>query len=235
MKRLLMELGGKGAALVLADADVPGAIRNIMSVWAFHSGQICTAPTRVIAHRSIYQELVDGLAAAAGMLTTGDPLDPSTVVGPVISGAHRERVESMIASGQSEGAHIVVDGRRPEHLDVGFFVAPTLLAECRNDMYVVREEVFGPVIVVVPFDDEEEGIAISNDSSYGLYDYVFSTDTSRAYQVARQLRAGNVGINTTGRNPHTPFGGFKMSGVGRDGTHFGIEAYSELQSIVWPA
>jgi phenylacetaldehyde dehydrogenase len=235
MKRLLMELGGKGAALVLADADIPGAIRNIMSVWAFHSGQICTAPTRVVAHRSVYQELVDGLAAAAGMLTTGDPLDPSTVVGPVISGAHRDRVESMIASGESEGAHIVVDGRRPRHLDTGFFVAPTLLAECRNDMYVVREEVFGPVIVVVPFDDEEEGIAISNDSSYGLYDYVFSTDTSRAYQVARQLRAGNVGINTTGRNPHTPFGGFKMSGVGRDGTHFGIEAYSELQSIVWPA
>jgi phenylacetaldehyde dehydrogenase len=235
MKRLLMELGGKGAALVLADADIPGAIRNIMSVWAFHSGQICTAPTRVIAHRSVYQELVDGLAVAAGMLTTGDPLDPSTVVGPVISGAHRDRVESMIASGQDEGAHIVVDGRRPEHLDTGFFVAPTLLAECRNDMYVVREEVFGPVIVVVPFDDEEEGIAISNDSSYGLYDYVFSTDTARAYQVARRLRAGNVGINTTGRNPYTPFGGFKMSGVGRDGTHFGIEAYSELQSIVWPA
>lgn len=169
------------------------------------------------------------------MLITGDPLDPSTVVGPVISEAHRDRVESMIASGESDGAEVVVDGRRPEHLERGFFVAPTLLAECRNDMYVVREEVFGPVIVVVPFDDEEEGIAISNDTSYGLYDYVFSTDTARAYQVARRLRAGNVGINTTGRNPHTPFGGFKMSGVGRDGSQFGIEAYSELQSIVWPA
>jgi acyl-CoA reductase-like NAD-dependent aldehyde dehydrogenase len=187
----------------------------------------------VIAHRSVYQELVDGLAAAAGLLTTGDPLDPATVVGPVISGAHRDRVESMIASGESDGAHVVVDGRRPEHLERGFFVAPTLLAECRNDMYVVREEVFGPVIVVVPFDDEEEGIAISNDSSYGLYDYVFSTDTARAYQVARRLRAGNVGINTTGRNPHTPFGGFKMSGVGRDGGDFGILAYSEPQAIIW--
>ena len=124
MKRLLMELGGKGAALVLADADVPVAVRNIMSVWAFHSGQICTAPTRVIAHRSVYQELVDGLAAAAGMLITGDPLDPSTVVGPVISEAHRDRVESMIASGESDGAEVVVDGRRPEHLERGLSSPP---------------------------------------------------------------------------------------------------------------
>ncbi|HUZ10171.1 MAG TPA: aldehyde dehydrogenase family protein [Acidimicrobiales bacterium] len=235
MKRLLMELGGKGAALVLADADLPNAVRNIMSVWAFHSGQICTAPTRVVAHRSIYHELVDGLAAAAGLLTTGDPLDPATVVGPVISAAQRDRIESMIASGADAGADVVVDGRRPEHLTKGFFVAPTLLAGCRNDMHVVREEIFGPVVVVVPVDDEEEGIAVSNDTSYGLYDYVFSRDTARAYQVARRLRAGNVGINTSGRNPGTPFGGFKMSGVGRDGARFGMEAYSELQSIVWPA
>jgi phenylacetaldehyde dehydrogenase len=235
MKRLLMELGGKGAAVVLADADIPTAVRNIVSVWAFHSGQICTAPTRVVAHRSIYQELVDGLAAAAAFLPTGDPLDPSTVVGPVISDVARNRIESMIASGKDDGAEIVVDGRRPEHLDKGYFVAPTLLAECRNDMFVVREEIFGPVIVVVPFDDEEEGIAIANDSDYGLYDYVFSKDTARAYEVGRRLRAGNIGINTTGRNPYTPFGGFKMSGVGRDGNKFGIEAYSELQSLVWSA
>jgi acyl-CoA reductase-like NAD-dependent aldehyde dehydrogenase len=235
MKRLLMELGGKGAALVLADADIPTAVRNIISVWTFHSGQICTAPTRVVAHRSIYQELVDGLAAAAAFLPTGDPLDPKTVVGPVISSPQRDRIEAMIASGKNDGAEIIVDGRRPSHLEKGFFVAPTLLAECRNDMHIVREEIFGPVIVVVPFDTEEEGIAISNDSSYGLYDYVFSKDTARGYEVARQLRAGNVGVNTVGRNANTPFGGFKMSGVGRDGNHFGMEAYSELQSIVWPA
>jgi acyl-CoA reductase-like NAD-dependent aldehyde dehydrogenase len=188
-----------------------------------------------VAHRSIYQELVDGLAAAAAFLPTGDPLDPKTVVGPVISSPQRDRIESMIASGKDDGAEIIVDGRRPSHLEKGFFVAPTLLAECRNDMHVVREEIFGPVIVVVPFDTEEEGIAISNDSTYGLYDYVFSKDTARAYEVARQLRAGNVGVNTVGRNANTPFGGFKMSGVGRDGNHFGMEAYSELQSIVWPA
>ncbi len=235
MKRLLLELGGKGAALVLADADIPTAIRGIASVWAFHSGQICTAPTRVVAHRSIYQELVDGLAQVARSLPTGDPLDPSTVVGPVISGVQRDRIESMIASGKDDGADVVVDGRRPAHLEKGYFVAPTLLAECNNDMHVVRNEIFGPVVVVVPFDDEDEGIAISNDSPYGLYDYVFSKDTHRAYQIARRLRAGNVGVNTTGRNPHTPFGGFKMSGVGRMDGKYGMHTYSELQSVVWPS
>jgi acyl-CoA reductase-like NAD-dependent aldehyde dehydrogenase len=235
MKRLLLELGGKGAALVLADADLPTAIRSITSVWAFHSGQICTAPTRVVVHRSLYQELVDGLAQAARSLPTGDPLDPATVVGPVISGVQRDRIEAMIASGRDDGAEVVVDGRQPQHLEKGYFVAPTLLAECHNDMHVVRNEIFGPVVVVVPFDDEDEGIAISNDSSYGLYDYVFSKDTPRAYAVARRLRAGNVGINTTGRNTHTPFGGFKMSGIGRMDGKWGMHTYSELQSIVWPS
>jgi acyl-CoA reductase-like NAD-dependent aldehyde dehydrogenase len=235
MKRLLMELGGKGAALVLHDADIPTAVRGISSVWAFHSGQICTAPTRVVVHRSLYQELVDALAQVAKVLPTGDPLDTKTVVGPVISGVQRDRIESMIAGGKDDGAEIVVDGRRPEHLEKGYFVAPTLLAECTNDMFIVRNEIFGPVVVVVPFDDEEEGIAIANDSPYGLYDYVFSKDTVRAYAVAKRLRCGNVGVNTTGRNPHTPFGGFKMSGVGRMDGHFGMHTYSELQSIVWPS
>jgi acyl-CoA reductase-like NAD-dependent aldehyde dehydrogenase len=235
MKRLLMELGGKGAALVLEDADIPTAVRGIASVWAFHSGQICTAPTRVVVHRSLYQQLVDGLAQVAKSLQTGDPLDPTTVVGPVISGVQRDRIETMIASGLDDGAEAVVDGRRPDHLEKGFFVAPTLLAECNNDMNVVRNEIFGPVVVVVPFDDEEEGIAISNDSSYGLYDYVFSKDTVRAYEVAKRLRCGNVGVNTTARNAHTPFGGFKMSGVGRMDGKFGMHTYSEMQSIVWPA
>ena len=171
----------------------------------------------------------------AKVLPTGDPLDPSTVVGPVISGVQRDRIESMIAGGKDDGAEIVVDGRRPEHLEKGYFVAPTLLAECNNDMFIVRNEIFGPVVVVVPFDDEEEGIAIANDSPYGLYDYVFSKDSVRAYAVAKRLRCGNVGVNTTARNPHTPFGGFKMSGIGRMDGYFGMHTYSELQSIVWPS
>lgn len=234
MKRQLLELGGKGAGLVLHDADISKAIGALQSVWAFHSGQICTAPTRAIVHRSRYDELVSGLQAVAGHLRVGDPLSPDTIVGPVISAAQRDRIEHYVAAGLDEGAELVVDGRRPQHLDTGYYVAPTLLARCNPDMTPVKEEIFGPVIVVVPFDDEDEGIAIANGGEFGLYDYVFSQDSDRAYRVARQLRSGNVGINTAQRNHEAPFGGFKMSGVGRDGGDFGLHCYTEMQSIVWP-
>jgi acyl-CoA reductase-like NAD-dependent aldehyde dehydrogenase len=233
MKRLLLELGGKGACLVFDDADLTQAITNITSVWAFHSGQICTAPTRVIAQRGIYDQLVAGLAAAAGHLTVGDPLAKTTVVGPVISRQHRDRVEGYIASGRDEGGTIAAGGPRPE-MDTGFYVAPTLIADCKPGMTVVQEEIFGPVIVVVPVDDEDEAVSVANSTEFGLYDYVFSGDTGRAFAVAQQLRTGNVGINTAQRNHEMAFGGFKKSGVGRDGGRFGFHAYSELQSIVWP-
>ena len=233
MKRQLMELGGKGACIVFEDADLKAAIGGISSVWAFHSGQICTSPTRVIVHRSVYDHLVGGLTQAFGHLKVGDPLERDTVVGPVISSAHRDRIEGYIATGVSEGATIAAGGSRPD-MERGFYVAPTLLVDCTNQMTPVREELFGPVVVVVPFDDEDEAIAIANDSDYGLYSYVFSKDASRAWNVARRLRSGNVGINTMQRNNEAPFGGFKQSGVGRDGGRFGLYAYSELQSIVWP-
>ena len=233
MKRLLLELGGKGAAVVFDDADVKTAVSTIMSVWAFHSGQICTAPTRVLAQRGVYDQIVGGLKAAAGMLKVGDPLEPDTVLGPVISAPHRDRVESYVRAGADEGGTIVVGGARPD-MASGFYVAPTLIADCKAGMKVVQEEIFGPVVVVVPFDDEDEGVALANGTDFGLYDYVFSADTARAMRVARQLRSGNVGINTAQRNHEAPFGGFKLSGVGRDGGSFGLHAYSELQSIVWP-
>ena len=234
MKRLLLELGGKGAAIVCEDADVSKAIAALVSVWGFHSGQICTAPTRAIVHRSLHDQLVAGLEAVAPNLKIGVPEAADTVVGPLISGAHRDRVEGFITSGAAEGGELVVDGREPAGFDRGFYVGPTLLANCSNDMQVVREEIFGPVIVVVPYDTEEEAIAVANDSDYGLYDYVFSEDTSNAYGIAKQLECGNVGINTAQRNHESPFGGFKMSGIGRDGGDFGLHAYTELQSIVWP-
>ena len=232
MKRLLLELGGKGAALVLDDANIKTAVTALSSVWGFHSGQICTAPTRAIVHRSRYDELVSALAATAPMLKVGEPTAIDTVVGPVISSAQRERIEGYIASGVSQGATLVVDGRRPD-MARGFYVGPTLLADCRPEMTAVQEEIFGPVIVVVPFDDDEEGIAIANGTDFGLYDYVFSQNTERAFRMSKQLRSGNVGINTAQRNHDTPFGGFKMSGIGRDGGDFGLHAYTEMQSIVW--
>jgi phenylacetaldehyde dehydrogenase len=233
MKRLLMELGGKGACLVFDDADLGAAVTALVSVWAFHSGQICTAPTRAIVQRGVYDELVSRLAAAAPKLIVGDPTKADTVVGPVISAAHRDRIEGYVRTGVAEGAELLAGGERPA-TDKGFYAAPTLLAGCRNDMQVAREEIFGPVIVVVPFDDADEGVALANDSEYGLYDYVYSADTARAFRVAKQLRCGNVGINTAQRNHEAPFGGFKMSGIGRDGGEFGLHAYTEIQSIIWP-
>jgi acyl-CoA reductase-like NAD-dependent aldehyde dehydrogenase len=232
MKRLLLELGGKGAAIVFDDASLDSAVTGIASTWGFHSGQICTAPTRVLAQRGVYDQLVEKLAGVAGYLKVGDPLARETLVGPVISAAHRDRIESYVARGREDGAEVVVGGERPD-MDRGFYVAPTLLSGCAPDSKAVQEEIFGPVVAAMPFDDEDEAVELANGTSFGLYDYVWSGDGNRAMNVARQLRSGNVGLNTTQRNHEAPFGGFKMSGVGRDGGSFGLHAYSELQSIVW--
>ncbi|MHC6627791.1 aldehyde dehydrogenase family protein [Streptomyces globosus] len=243
MKRQLMELGGKGAAVVLDDADLDAAVAGIGTTFSFYSGQICTAPTRVVVHRSVYGELVERLAGYAAHLRIGHPAERGTVVGPVISAAHRDRVEAYVELGRKEGARLVHGGQRPavgpggaggRVRGRGFYVAPTLLADCTADMRVVREEVFGPVVSVVPFDGgEDEAVALANDSDYGLLSYVWSRDAARAFRVARRLRAGGVGVNTVGRNMEAPFGGFKRSGVGRDVGSYALHAYSEVQAIVW--
>ncbi|MFJ9706414.1 aldehyde dehydrogenase family protein [Streptomyces sp. NPDC101234] len=233
MKRQLMELGGKGAAVVFEDADVGSAVAGIGTTFSFYSGQICTAPTRVLVQRGLYDRLVEELAAYASRLKVGDPSEPGTVVGPLITAEHRARVEAYVELARKEGATVVAGGERPP-LERGFYLTPTLLADCTHDMRAVREEIFGPVVSVVPFDEEEEGIALANDSDYGLIDYVWSGDVARAFRVARRLRAGGVGVNTVGRNMEAPFGGFKKSGVGRDVGSYALHAYSEVQAIVWP-
>ena len=232
MKRLLLELGGKGAAIVFDDADLKNVISNVSSTWTFHSGQICTSPTRVVVQRGLYDELVGKLTAMAAHLKVGDPLERDTVVGPVISGAHRDRVEAMIRTATEEGATLATGGTRPD-IDTGFYVAPTLVVDATNAMTAAREEFFAPVITVIPFDTEDEAIAIANDSQYGLYNYVFTADSGKAMEVAKLLRSGNVGINTLQRNHEAAFGGFKYSGVGRDGGSWGLHAYSEMQTIMW--
>jgi phenylacetaldehyde dehydrogenase len=233
MKRLLLELGGKGAGVVFDDADVSTAVGAISSTWAFHSGQICTAPTRVLAQRGIHDQIVAGLQAAAARLKVGDPLAPDTVVGPVISAAQRDRIEAHVRSGVEEGATLLAGGSRPD-VSPGFYVAPTLLVDAKPGMRVVQEEIFGPVVVVLAFDDEDEAVALANSTEFGLNDYVFTADTARGLRVARQLRSGSVAINTAQQSPEAAFGGFKQSGVGRDRGSFALHAYSELQSIVWP-
>ena len=233
MKRLLMELGGKGAMVMTEDCNVDAAVGGIASVWGFHSGQICTAPTRVICHKDIYQETIDKLTAVAGMLKVGDAMEKDTIVGPVITEVHRGRVETFIEEAKKEGANLVCGGERPDL--PGYFVAPALLADCTADMHAVKEEIFGPVVSVVPHEGDDHAIALANDSEYGLFSYVFSGNTSRGYEIARQIESGNVAINTVAPHMEAPFGGFKMSGVGRDRGVWGLQAYSEIQSVNWPS
>lgn len=233
MKRLLMELGGKGALIMTEDCDVQAAVGGIASVWGFHSGQICTAPTRVICHKDIYESTVEALKAVSEFMTIGDARDEATLVGPVITETHRDRVEAFIKSGIDEGAEIVIGGDRPER--DGYFIAPTLLAGCSPDMHVVQEEAFGPVVVVMSHDTDEHAIELANQSDYGLFSYVYAGNTTRAYDIAQKLETGNVALNSVAPHMYAPFGGFKMSGIGRDRGRWGLEAYSEVQAINWPS
>lgn len=233
MKRLLMELGGKGALIMTEDCDVNAAVGGIASVWGFHSGQICTAPTRVICHRDVYDATVSALEATSAFMKVGDAREPDTLVGPVITETHRDRVEAFIQTGIDDGARVVVGGDRPER--DGYFVAPTLLADCTPDMHVVQEEAFGPVVVILPHDGDDHAVELANQSDYGLFSYVYSGNTTRAYDIAKRLETGNVALNSVAPHMYAPFGGFKMSGVGRDRGRWGLEAYSEIQAINWPS
>jgi acyl-CoA reductase-like NAD-dependent aldehyde dehydrogenase len=235
LKRTLQELGGKSANLVFADCDVEKALRSSMSVWTFHSGQICIAPTRLLVEASIYDEFTTRMAKAAPALRIGDPNEPGVVLGPLVSRAQLERVERYVALGLSEGAHLACGGRRPAQPARGFYFEPTLFTGVRNDMRIAREEIFGPVIAAIPFRDEAEAIALANDSDFGLYGYVWTKDAGKALRVARSLRTGTVQINGSPPNPDAPFGGFKRSGIGRDGGAFALQTYTEMKYIGWTA
>ncbi|MCX6499444.1 MAG: aldehyde dehydrogenase family protein, partial [Arthrobacter sp.] len=168
----------------------------------------------------------------ARAIPVGSPFDPDTVAGPVISAAQRHRIETLVDSARGEGASIAAGGNRPD-IDRGFFVAPTLIAHCTNQMRVAREEIFGPVVSVIPFSTQEEAVAIANDSDFGLSSYIYSRDTARAYQLAGQLQAGTIEINTTSMKLDLPRGGVKMSGIGREGGQAGLEEMTELHCVVW--
>jgi phenylacetaldehyde dehydrogenase len=187
----------------------------------------------VLVHRSLYDQTIEALKVLAASLKVGDATERDTIVGPLVTEAQRDRVEAMIKRGLDEGATLAAGGARP---DVpGYAVAPTLLVDLKPDNFAVREEFFGPVVVVLPFDDEDEAVAMANDSDYGLYSYVFAGDIARGVDIARRLESGLVSVN--GVQPHNfaPFGGFKMSGIGRDRGYWGLHAYSEIQSVNWAA
>ena len=233
MKRVLLELGGKSPNIVFADADPAKALAGAMQPWTFHTGQACIAGTRLLVEQSISDDFTARLAAAGRALRVGDPREPGTVVGPLVSAAQRARVERYIAQGLAEGATLACGGRRPPHLARGYYIEPTLFTGVRNDMVVAREEIFGPVISAIPFRDEADAIALANDSDYGLYGYVWTRDAERALRVARALRTGTVQVNGSPLNPDAPFGGYRRSGIGRDGGRWALAAYSELKYMGW--
>lgn len=231
LRPVTLELGGKSAAIVLDDADIATAVAGIVPNGIMNNGQACVAQTRILAGRERYAEVVEAVTEAAGAMHVGDALDPGTEVGPLVAERQRDRVEGLIASGREQGARVTVGGGRPAGLDRGWFVEPTVFADVTNDMRIAQEEIFGPVLSVIPFDDVEDAVRIANDSVYGLSGSVWGADSEAAADVARRIRTGTVNVNTFTMDMGSPFGGFKASGLGRELGPEGLEAYLETQTV----
>jgi len=237
MTRVSLELGGKSPAVVFDDAADVGlaAATTIGAVTLGLSGQACVANTRALVHRSVYDEFLAAAEGMAGMVSYGDPFDPAVMSAPLINGRQLDRVLGYIDKGTAEGARLVTGGERlGGDYAGGNFVAPTIFADVDNSSTLAQEEIFGPVLAVVPFDDEDEAVAMANDTEYGLGASVFSADAQRTFRMARRIRAGTVCLNGFQIEPHLPFGGFKQSGLGREGGRSSIEAYTELKTVLMP-
>ncbi|MFM0757415.1 aldehyde dehydrogenase family protein [Paraburkholderia strydomiana] len=233
MKRVSLSLTGKSASVILDDADLDSAIPLALNAAFMNNGQACVAGTRLLVPRSRLDEVIEQAKAAVAPMRVGDPRDPSTVVGPLVNRAQYDRVQHFIRRGIEQGALLVTGGEgRPAGLDKGYFVNPTVFASVRNDMDIAREEIFGPVLSILEYENENDAIRIANDSVYGLQAYVFSSQTGRAERVASQLEAGTVLINRIKPELLAPFGGLKQSGLGREFGVFGLEAFLEPKSIV---
>ncbi|WP_377156581.1 aldehyde dehydrogenase family protein [Roseateles sp. UC29_93] len=232
MKRVSLALTGKSASLLLDDADLDVALPLALAAAFMNSGQACVAGTRLLVPRARMPEVVERIRSAVAAMRVGDPRDPATTIGPMVSRAQYERVQHFIRRGLDQGATLIAGGEgRPDGRDRGWFVRPTVFADVRNDLDIAREEIFGPVLSVLPVDSEDEAITVANDSPYGLQAYVFSADADRARRVASQLEAGTVLINRVAPDLLAPFGGVKQSGVGREFGVMGMEAFLEPKTI----
>jgi aldehyde dehydrogenase (NAD+) len=232
VKRVALELGGKSANIVLADADLEAVmLRDVPKMYG-NSGQSCNAGTRIIVPADRMDEAAELARKVFEGATVGQPEVPETVLGPVVSQAQYDKVQNLIQSGIDEGATLVTGGRgRPDGVETGYYVRPTVFANVRNDMRIAREEIFGPVLSLIPYETEDEAIRIANDSDYGLAGMVSSGDQARARAVARRMRTGMVHLNGASMNPDAPFGGYKKSGNGREFGAHGMKEYLEAKSL----
>jgi len=233
MKRVTLELGGKSPTILLDDADLDKAIPAALVMAFLNSGQACAAGSRLLVPRKDLDAVKRAIASAMHAFGVGDPADPGTAIGPMVSLKQYERVQSYIRKGIEEGAELLAGGEgRPRSFEAGYFVKPTVFVNVKNDMTIAREEIFGPVLSVIAYDSEDEAISIANDSKYGLHAAVLGADLQRARRVASQMRAGRVVINGMTDDPQAPWGGFKYSGVGREYGLYGIEAFVETRAIL---
>jgi len=228
-----LELGGKSAAIVLDDAEPATVATSVRSASLSNSGQICNALTRILVPAARAEDFTDALAAKMASLVVGDPTDSATQVGPLVARRQQDRVRGYIETGQAEGARLVLGGTAmPDGLDRGWYVQPTLFADADNSMRVAREEIFGPVLTVIPYADEDDAVNIANDSQYGLAGSVFTADNERGLAIAARIRTGTFGVNQGyTMDPFAPFGGVKGSGYGRELGREGIDGYTETKSI----
>lgn len=235
IKRAALELGGKSAAIVCEDANLDEVVPQLAKASVINSGQACAAQTRILIPRSRYEEYVTALAAAYSSMKIGDPSEPDTELGPMIHEPHFNRVKACIKAGVEEGARLVTGGGTPQHLESGYFVEPTLLADVTNDMKVAREEIFGPVVCAIAYDGIDEAVSIANDSDMGLSGSVWSADVDAGIEIGRRIQTGNFTVNGFSMDVAAPFGGYKSSGLGRELGEEGLHDYLEFKSINLPA
>ncbi|NLD85748.1 MAG: aldehyde dehydrogenase [Actinomycetales bacterium] len=232
LKRCSLELGGKSAAIVLDDADLTSVVEGMKFLGVMNSGQACVAQTRILVSRERHDEVAEALAEGIGSMVVGDPLDPATEIGPMVAQRQQERVSSYIEIGQQEGARLLTGGTgMPDGLGSGWYIRPTVFSGVTNDMRIAREEIFGPVLSVIAYDDVDDAVRIANDSDYGLAGTVWTADRDAGLGVARRVRTGTYGVNTYTMDFAAPFGGFKASGVGREFGPEGLSQYTELKSV----